>query len=103
MRTANLEAHRDPELIALIADARRWRDDLLKGPASSIEAITTRESLPKGSVSRILPLASLAPGIASATLEGRQPVVLTPGRLRALPDLPLDGADQRALLGFPAI
>ena len=103
MRTANKEAHRDPELIALIADARRWRDDLLDGRAASIEEITTREGLAKGAVSRILPLAWLAPDIAAAILEGRQPDVLTSTRLRAVPDLPLGWADQRALLGFPAI
>ena len=103
VRTANKDAHRDPELIALIADARRWRDDLLDGRAASIEAIKTREGLAKGAVSRILPLAWLAPDIAAAILEGRQPALLTPARLRALPDLPLAWADQRALLGFPAI
>lgn len=103
VRTANKEAHRDPELIALIADARRWRDDLLEGRAASIEEITTGEGLAKGAVSRILPLAWLAPDIAAAILEGLQPVVVTATRLRALPDLPLGWADQRALLGFPAI
>ncbi len=103
VRTANKKAHRDPELIALIADARRWRHDLLVGRAASIEEITTREGLPKGAVSRILPLAWLAPDIAAAILEGRQPAVLTSSRLRAVPDLPLGWADQRALLGIPSI
>ena len=103
VRTANKDAHRNPELIALIADARRWRDDLFDGRAASIEAITTREGLAKGAVSRILPLAWLAPDIAAAILEGRQPAALTSTRLRALPDLPLGWVDQRALLGFPAI
>ncbi len=103
VRTANKEAHRDPELIALIADARRWRDDLLDGRAASIEEITTREGLAKGAVSRILPLAWLAPDIGYAILEGRQPPPLTAARLRALPDLPLGWANQRARLGFPAI
>ncbi len=103
MRTPNKEVHRDPELIALIADARRWRDDLLDGRAASIEEITTREGLAKGAVSRILPLGWLAPDIAKAILKGRQPAVLTSTLLRAVPDLPLGGADQRALFGFPAI
>ena len=103
VRMANKEAHRDPELIALIADARRWRDELLEGRATSIAEITTREGLPKGSVSRILPLAWLAPDIAAAILEGNQPAILTSRSLRALPDLPLGWADQRTLLGFPAI
>ncbi len=103
VRTANKEAHRDPELIAVIADARRWRDDLLDGRAASIEEITTREGLAKGAVSRILPLAWLALDIAAAILEGRQPAVLTYTRLRALPELPLGWPAQRELLGFLAI
>ncbi|WP_431298811.1 hypothetical protein [Tabrizicola sp. BL-A-41-H6] len=74
MRTANRQAHRDPELIALIADARCWRDDLFDGRAASIEEITTLEGLAKGAVSRILPLAWLAPDVAAAILEaGSQP------------------------------
>jgi site-specific DNA recombinase len=103
VRTANTGTPRDPELIALIADARRWRDDLVTGRAASIEEITTREGLAKGAVSRILPLAWLAPDLATAILEGRQPAVLTSTRLRALPDLPLGWAAQRALLGVSAI
>ena len=76
---------------------------MLNGRAASINEITTREGLAKGAVSRILPLAWLAPDIGSAILEGRQPAVLTSTRLRALPDLPLGWAAQRAFLGFPAI
>lgn len=34
---------RDSELIALVADARRWRDDLLEGKVVSVAAITERE------------------------------------------------------------
>jgi hypothetical protein len=50
----------DPDLIALIADARRWASELLDGSAPSISTIETREGPRSGSVSRILPLAWLA-------------------------------------------
>lgn len=103
VRTAIGEPQRDPELVALIADARRWRDDLLAGRAASIEELTDGEGLPMGAISRILPLAWLAPDIAAAILEGRQPADLTLARLRSLPELPLSWVGQRALLGFPAI
>jgi hypothetical protein len=90
----------DPDLIALIADARRWASELLEGRASSIQQITEREGLRSGSVSRILPLAWLAPDISTAILEGRQPPHLTAKTLRALPELPLDWAEQQRILGF---
>lgn len=91
----------DPDLIALLADARRWARELLDGKASSIQQITEREGLRSGSVSRILPLAWLAPDISTAILEGRQPSHLSTKALRDLPELPLDWVMQREILGFP--
>lgn len=91
----------DPDLIALVADARRWAGELLDGKASSIQQITEREGLRSGSVSRILTLAWLAPDISTAILEGRQPPHLSAKSLREIPDLPLGWLNQRKLLGFP--
>jgi hypothetical protein len=51
-------------------------------------------------VSRILPLAYLAPDIAEAILAGRQPADLTVKRLRSLRELPAKWSVQRAKLGF---
>ncbi len=93
---------RDPDLIALVADARRWMDSLIEGRAASVAEITERERLRPGNVSRVLPLAWLAPDIAVAILEGRQPDDLTAKKLRDLPELPLAWAEQRRILGFPA-
>jgi hypothetical protein len=93
---------RDPDLIALVVDARRWMDDLIEGKAASVAEITKREQLRPGNVSRVLPLAWLAPDIAASILEGRQPADLTTKKLRDLPDLPLDWPEQRRVLGFPA-
>lgn len=90
----------DAELIALVADARRWMDEIIQGRAKTVAEITEREGLRPGAVSRILPLAWLAPDIASAILEGRQPADLIVRRLRELPDLPLDWCEQRSILGF---
>jgi hypothetical protein len=90
---------RDAHLIAIVADARRWLDELLEGRARSVAEITEREQLRPGVVSRILPLAWLAPDIATSILEGRQPASLTAKRLRDLPELPLDWAEQPLVLG----
>lgn len=91
----------DPDLVALVADARRWAGELLDGSASSIRHITEREGLRSGVVSRILPLAWLAPDISSAILEGRQPSNLSAKSLRELPELPLEWSKRREILGFP--
>ena len=93
--------HRDPELIALVADARRWMEDLIEGNVATVAEITEREQLRPGNVSRVLPLAWLAPDIAAAILEGRQPADLTTKKLRDLPELPLDWSEQRRVLGLP--
>lgn len=90
----------DPDLIALVAGARRWARELLEGRATSVQQITNREGLRSGSVSRILPLAWLAPDVSTAILEGRQPRQLTARKLRTLPELPADWVKQRQILGF---
>ncbi|MDF2235719.1 hypothetical protein P2H44_24450 [Albimonas sp. CAU 1670] len=90
----------DVELIAMVADARRWAGELLSGATASVGEIERREGGRKGSVSRILPLAFLAPDIAEAILAGDQPNILTVGQLRRLPELPLDWTEQRRVLGF---
>ncbi|MDG1094000.1 MAG: recombinase family protein [Paracoccaceae bacterium] len=93
----------DPELIALVADARRWASELLEGKATSIQQITEREGLRSGVVSRILPLAWLAPDVSTAILEGRQPSHLDAKTLRTLPELPADWTKQRQILGFASV
>jgi site-specific DNA recombinase len=75
---------------------------LLIARAHQCLALGEAVSLPASEVSRILPLAFLAPDIAQAILVGEQPVTLTAERLKRLPSLPLDWAEQRTLLGFSA-
>jgi site-specific DNA recombinase len=90
----------DPDLIALVADAKRWASELLDGKAASVQQITEREGLRSGSVSRILPLAWLAPDISTAIIEGRQPPHLSAKTLRNLSELTMDWVQQRQILGF---
>ena len=49
---------------------------------------------------RVARLATLAPDITAAILEGRQPASLTSRILLRLPELPHDWAEQRRILGF---
>lgn len=100
---AGQAGRRDLDLIALVADAKRWMAELVDGHVASVQEITEREGLRSGAVSRILPLAYLAPDISAAILEGHQPASLGMIHLRELKALPLDWSAQRRILGFPSI
>ena len=89
----------DARLIATLARAHRWSEELRTGVASSVGDLVTRHRVDQGDVSRCLPLAFLAPDIVEAILQGRQPVELTALRLKRI-RLPLSWAEQRRLLGF---
>jgi site-specific DNA recombinase len=88
-------------LAGLIAEAFRIRSQLLSGSDDSIEAMTERLGTGKGRIASLCRLSYLAPDIARALLEGRQPIELTPTRLlRLSKDLPHDWREQRQFLGF---
>ncbi|MEP5760139.1 MAG: recombinase family protein [Litoreibacter sp.] len=100
---AGRTSQRDPDLIMLVADAKRWMAELVDGRAASVQEITKREGLRSGAVSRVLPLAYLAPDISAAILEGHQPASLSAKHLRDQKILPLDWSEQRRVFGFPCI
>jgi site-specific DNA recombinase len=89
----------DMKLIALLADAHRWVNDLARGRASSVRDLARESNRDPSEVSRVLPLAFLAPAIVKAILDGRQPLEITPHQLKRLV-LPLEWSDQRRRLGF---
>ncbi len=89
----------DPRLIATVARAHHWSEELRIGVASSVGDLVTRHGVDQGGVSRSLPLAFLAPDIVEAILQGRQPGELTAARLKQI-RLPMSWAEQRRLLGF---
>ena len=90
----------DQFLIVLITQAHDWMNQLRSGKVPSARHLARRDGIDPGDVSRILPLAFLAPDIVEAILGGRQPIDLTATRLKRLPHLPLAWAEQRHLLGF---
>ena len=92
----------DPILIATIANAHAWFQELASGRKSSINDIALERGLAANEVSHLLPLAFLAPDIVEAITTGRQPVDLTVKRLTRCESLPLDWHQQRKVLGFPA-
>ncbi len=90
----------DPALINAVTLANRWFADLKTGKARSVKQLAESVGVDKGDVSRILPLAFLAPDIVEAILDGRHPVDLTAYRLKRIHTLPYDWQEQRLLLGF---
>ncbi len=93
----------DAGLVEMICRARRWLRQLHAEGHQTTASLSRQLGIDDGEISRILPLAFLAPDIAEAILEGRQPVDLTVHKLIRLKPLPALWAEQRRVLGFPAI
>ena len=90
----------DPHLCRLIAQAKLWFDQLASGEANSVQDIARQEKVFDTEISRILPLAFLAPAIVEDILHGRQPENLGINDLKRLSSLPTNWEEQRKRLGF---
>ena len=90
----------DGGLIGLVSDTYQWVERISKGEITTVRDIARQVGVDEGDVSRFLPLAFLAPDIVEAILAGRQPVELTPEKLKRLRNLPKSWEEQRQLLGF---
>ena len=91
----------DPKLVETVQNANRWLKLLTTGEAASVDAIAERDNIPASEISRILPLAFLAPDITKSILTGNQPIDLTAKRLKRVGKLPSCWSDQRQLLRMP--
>ena len=92
----------DPVLVASIARAHAWFRQLTSGGQPSVNDIAIDQGVAPNEISRLLPLAFLAPDIVEAILFGQQPADLTAKRLTRLQSLPPDWGQQRQMLGFPS-
>ena len=92
----------DQNLVEAISQAHIWLKQLSTGASKSAAEIAAGAGIDDGEVSRVLPLAFLAPDIVEAILEGRQPVVLTARYLKRLKPVPKSWCEQRQILGFVA-
>ncbi len=90
----------DEKLVELVVQAHRWFNDLKTRSNVGLRELGKRYGVDRGDISRILPLAFLAPDIVEAILDGRQPPELTAARLKRMRDLPNDWQQQRRYLGF---
>jgi site-specific DNA recombinase len=85
----------DPVLLKLIALAMSARKSLFSSKADQLTSHYSKRHL-----WQLLRISFLAPDIVTAIVEGGQPPSLTGRRLLRVPDLPLDWAGQRRVLGF---
>ncbi|MGD9739974.1 MAG: recombinase family protein [Bauldia sp.] len=90
----------DPRLIAMLAKAHRALALLTTREVRSVDAAANRLGIDSSDLTRIMPLAFLAPDVAAAILAGRQPIALTASRMRGLSPISADWVDQRQILGF---
>ena len=88
----------DSALLKAVARGFRWFNEIASGAAGSAADIARREKLDKHLVSRLIPLAFLAPPIVEAIAQGTQPVELTTEMLTRGVNLPFDWPGQGQLL-----
>ena len=91
--------HRDPKLVRLMSEVYQARKLVLANSDLTVSEIARRAGRCRIRLDRLLKLACLAPSIVTAILEGRQPVGVSNTTLLSM-TLPLDWAEQRAILGF---
>ena len=90
-------AKRNPSLIRLVGQGRKWYRQLTSGAMPSLRAIATAEGFTERYVSRVLKGSLLAPDIVQRILDGRQPVTMTVRKL--LDPIPSDWSEQRRYFG----
>jgi site-specific DNA recombinase len=73
------KAHTVPSLIRAMARAHDWVDRISRGDVLNQRAIAAGMGLNERYISRLIPLAFLAPDLTEAILEGRQPAHVTLG------------------------
>jgi site-specific DNA recombinase len=85
-------------LVDVIAKAHLFLDNLTDGAGRTVAEVADLFGVHNADVSRILPLAFLAPKIVEKILNGTQPADLTIRKLARVSDLPLRWSEQEANL-----
>lgn len=88
------DASRDAALVRAVGKGLRWWELLTDGTGRTIKDIAKGEGVSDRYVSRLLPLALMAPDIVEAIATGRQPVELTAESTRSLAP-PIRWSDQK--------
>nr|WP_246606292.1 recombinase family protein [Sphingobium xanthum] len=93
-----ITVQRDEKLVALLAEAHAAKQVILSQPDRSIAAIAAEHGRCRTRLGKMVTLSCLAPDIATAIIEGRQPATLTARSLMSV-ELPLAWTEQRRVLG----
>ncbi len=99
---ASPETRPDRALVNLLADANLFLELLTSGTCTTMADLAAAAGQSATEISRIMPLAFLAPDIVRLILEGRQPVELTAQTLKRTKPLPASWSNQRQRLQFTA-
>lgn len=95
--------HVDHGLVETLCRARRCLAQLTSGEHETVASLARTVGVDDGEISRVLPLAFLAPYIVESILKGTQPSGLTVRKLLRLKPLPLLWSEQCRALGFDAV
>jgi site-specific DNA recombinase len=91
----------DPGLLRIVARAHEIQERLMQNTDLTVHVIASQERVSANYVYRLLRLPTLAPDIITAIVNGKNPPQLTAKKLMQLtPQIPVDWAEQRKLLGF---
>jgi site-specific DNA recombinase len=91
----------DPGLLRIVARAHEIQERLMQNTDLTVHVIASQERISANYVYRLLRLPTLAPDIITAIVNGKNPPQLTAKKLmRLTPQIPVDWAEQRKLLGF---
>ena len=91
----------DQQLIRAVALGHSWLKEIKGECVASLGNMAERHGVARREAGRIFRLGLLAPDIAEAILDGRQPPKITFRRLNRLSNIPVSWAEQRKFLGFP--
>ncbi len=101
VENSNDQTAADPSLLRIIARSHDIQERLIQNSDLTVHDIASQERVTGAYVYSLLRLPSLAPDIVTAIINGRNPPQLTAKKLmRISPQLPIDWAKQRELLGF---
>ena len=88
----------DPSLVKVIQRSHAWWSALTEEEGVSIKSLAARSKMDAADVTRLLPLAFLAPDIVETILDGRQPIDLNVEKIKKLSPIPADWNDQKKIL-----
>ena len=95
------QAMADPGLLRIVARAHDIQERLMQNTDLTVRVIASQERVSANYVYRLLRLPTLAPDIITAIVNGKNPPQLTAKKLmRLIPQIPVEWAEQRKVLGF---